>query len=142
VEGFAFALERVALEKLLRVGTVFRNHASKVAAIHDGEYGLSLMVRTEGWQMDTLLSSYQGVDWANKQNWHCNGYAFPSRENSYFGMSMHPFETIFHKSHWTKADIVNMRAETLLTEWQDGSHDDKVARASFFEPAAGSTSGD
>jgi len=133
VESFAFALDRVAIEKFLEVGTVFINHQLKSDAIINGEYGVSMVVRKEGWLMDTLLSSYQGIDWTDKQNWDCNRLQRPSREGTYFGISMHPYETVFHKSHWKGMPEVNWPVEKRLTEWQDCSREDNMKCLSFLD---------
>lgn len=98
VEGYAWATDAVGLGVLLRKRTVFRQHATKVDAIFDGEYGATRAIFAAGYTIDTPLLAYQGVDWRRESS--CNKNMHPSREGSYFGISQHPLETIFHKTWW------------------------------------------
>jgi hypothetical protein len=100
VEGFAFSLSRRALEVVLLHGTSFRSHKNKVSAILDGEYALTDVVLKYGFSIDSLLKAYEGIDWSDHTNWHCNNYKHPSRRDTYFGISIHPFEVVFHKVTW------------------------------------------
>jgi hypothetical protein len=100
VEGFAFALSHEALNVVLTKGSSFQNHASKVQAILDGEYALTDTVIQNGFSIDSLLKAYEKKNWLNKSGWNCNNFKHPSREGSYFGISIHPLEVIFHKVSW------------------------------------------
>ncbi|KAJ1421103.1 hypothetical protein B484DRAFT_399634 [Ochromonadaceae sp. CCMP2298] len=98
VEGFAFALSSDALTMVMDAGTIFTDHKDKTAAIIEGEYNLTTQV-TKRFGLDCLLKAYQGWDWTDESNWNCNSYIHPTKGN-YFGMHIHPYETIFHKQHW------------------------------------------
>jgi hypothetical protein len=100
VEGFAFALSYEALNVVLTKGSSFQNHASKADAILDGEYALTDTVIQNGFSIDSLLKAYEKRDWLNKSGWNCNNFKHPSREGTYFGISIHPLEVIFHKVSW------------------------------------------
>lgn len=100
VEGFAFSLSYKALTIVLERGTSFRNHADKVSAILDGEYALTDVLLQNGVGIDSLLQAYQGVNWSDSKEWNCNNLTHPSRHGSYFGISIHPYEVIFHKTKW------------------------------------------
>jgi hypothetical protein len=76
-------------------------------AILAGEYNLTSVLLKHGVDIDCLLKSYQGIDWRDKSQWECNNKNHPpSRRDTYFGMSMHPLETMFHKSHWRGQPLV------------------------------------
>lgn len=119
VEGFAFALVASAVEAILSNSTVFTAHKTKKDAILDGEYAMSTFARGHGWRMDTLQAAYQDVDWSNRKKWDCNDGKHPSRHHAYFGINMHPWETIFHKSHWSGKENVAGDIEYALGKWQD-----------------------
>lgn len=37
------------------------------------ELGSSLVLLNKGYNIDSLMLRYQGIDWRNKSNWGCNG---------------------------------------------------------------------
>jgi len=133
VEVVAFALDRVAMKKFLEMRSVFINHQNKTDAVWNGERVLGWVAHEEGWLKDSLLASYQGIDWEDEQNWDCNHHLFSSREGTYFHISIHPYETIFHKSHWEGQPTVNGLVEKRLTEWQDCSREDNMKCTSFLD---------
>lgn len=101
VEGYCFATDRVGLAAALRRGSVFVDHATKRDAIVEGEYGLSRAILAAGHTLDCLLYRYQGVDWTDPANWNENDNRHPSRAGDYGGISIHPFEVVFHKWYWS-----------------------------------------
>jgi hypothetical protein len=106
VEGFAFAMSAQALNIVRKNGTSFEQHENKNKAIVAGEYNLTSVLLKHGVDIDCLLKSYQGIDWRDKSQWECNNKKHPSRSGTYFGISMHPLETMFHKSHWSGQPLV------------------------------------
>jgi hypothetical protein len=117
VESFAFALDRIALSYIRKHGKSFSIHVDKLHSIIDGEYGLSRSVFDGGFTIDTLQLAYQGVDWRNELNHVCNLNRHPSRFQSYYNISMHPLETIFHKSKWSNLPDVSIEYTTNYIEW-------------------------
>jgi hypothetical protein len=101
VEGYCFATDRVGLGVLVRQGSVFADHPTKFSAIVEGEYGLTRAILAAGFTVDCLLSKYQGIDWTDPANWNQNENRHPSREGTYEGISIHPFEVVFHKWYWS-----------------------------------------
>ena len=103
VESWAFAIDHVALQLLSEAG-VFYLRACKLCndgVVVLGEYGLSNVLLSHGYNLATLMSKYPaGVDWRDDKHWHCNSNVHPSRHGSYDGISMHPFETMFVKASW------------------------------------------
>jgi len=101
VEGYCFATDRAGLDVLWRAGTVFMDHPTKFSAIVEGEYGMSRAILGAGYSLDCLLYRYQGIDWSDPANWNQNGHLHPSRAGTYDGISLHPFEVVFHKWYWS-----------------------------------------
>ena len=115
VEGFATATDAVGIG-LFYHSTVFEEHETKDDAVMRGEYMLSRSMLDAGHNLASLQLAYKEVDWADRQNWRCNGYRFAARGSQYFGTSMHPFETLFHKAHWetgVPATEANVRADEM-----------------------------
>ncbi len=54
-----------------------------------------------------MLKRYQGVDWTSSLNHNMNNNKHPSRENSFYGASINPYEVIFHKWFWHGCRTVN-----------------------------------
>jgi hypothetical protein len=100
VEGYCFATDRTGLGVLWRDGNVFRDHPDPWSNIVHGEYGMSRAILGAGYSLDCLLYRYQGIDWADPANWDQNDHAHPSRQGTYGGISIHPFEVVFHKWFW------------------------------------------
>lgn len=121
VEGFAFGMRRDALQIARTRGTSFQQHPNKLAAVRQGEYNLTTVLSNNGFEIDTLLMSYQGKDWNEESEWTCNDNKHPSRPNSYFGISMHPLETLFHKSQWRGHEPVLGNYEREYIQFQDGA---------------------
>ena len=75
-----------------------------------------------GHNLASLQLAYKEVDWADRRNWDCNEHRFAARNSTYFGISMHPFETLFHKAHWrtgVPAAEADVRADEmeLYSSW-------------------------
>ena len=57
-----------------------------------GEFAASAAVLNAGFNIDSLMLRYQGVDWRTKAFWKCNGMIDPRQEGSYDGASLNPLE--------------------------------------------------
>lgn len=101
VEGYCFATDRTGLCILWRNGQIFVDHPTKFDAIVNGEYGMSRAILGAGFSLDCMLYKYQGIDWSDPANWDQNGNTPPSRQGTYDGVSIHPFEVVFHKWYWS-----------------------------------------
>jgi hypothetical protein len=119
IEGFAFALSKYQLQEILIRGTSFRQHPDKIRAILDGEYQLSVMVLRSGRNLASLQAAYQGVDWRDKNNWLCNQGRLATRNGGYFGLSVHPYEALFHKARWADEAPVTQQYEHALVDWRN-----------------------
>jgi len=59
-----------------------------------GEYMTSKIILQNGYNVGSMLMAYANrrVEWVSQGNWEC-GYNLPSsRENWYFGSTLHPLE--------------------------------------------------
>lgn len=101
VEGFFWCTDRRGLGLLIGERTIFMDHRTKESAIVNGEYGLSnCLLGKYGFNIGCIITRYQGMDWRKEINWSCNDLKHPSRKGSFYGESMNPYETIFHKWFW------------------------------------------
>ena len=107
VEGFFFMTDNIGLQLFKKEGTIFCNHADKISAIINGEYGLSKCLFKHGYTISCILSRYQNINWLDRKNWNMNNNRHPSRKSSFFGKSIDPFEVIFHKWYWNRNPLVN-----------------------------------
>lgn len=107
VEGFFFMVDHIGLELLIKQKTVFCNHADKISAIINGEYGLSNCILQNGYSIDCMIPKYQNIDWTNSNNYNLNNNKHPSRKNSFYNYSINPYDVIFHKWYWHGQDTVN-----------------------------------
>ena len=107
VEGFFFMVDNFGLELLKNKQNIFCNHSTKYNAIVDGEYGLSNCILENGYSIDCMLPKYQNIDWTNNMNYNLNNNVHPSRNNSFYGESINPYDVIFHKWFWHNSHLVN-----------------------------------
>jgi len=107
VEGFFFMVDNIGLTLLRNQNNIFCNHSTKDSAIVYGEYGLSTCIFKNGYTIDCMLRKYQNIDWTDVINHNLNNNIHPSRENSFYGNSINPYEVIFHKWYWHYANKVN-----------------------------------
>jgi len=121
VEGFFWCTDRLGLDLLRKEETIFINHPSKEMAILQGEYGLThCLFHKHGFNIGCILTRYQGIQWRDKKYWHYNNNRHPSRHKSFYGESMNPYETIFHKWHWHDSpqpvhkDLIDLHIQRLL----------------------------
>lgn len=113
IESFAFALTQETFA-LLVANDIFgaalnrgktHPHADfnqqKRMAILDGEYRVSQLLLSNGYNVGSHLLRYRGVDFRDTANWRCGGQMHPSRHGAYGdGIDIDPFEAIFVKTQW------------------------------------------
>ena len=63
---------QVGLQTMLDDGNVFKCHKDMWDAIYYSELGSSLAILKSGFNLDSLMARYQGVDWSDEHNWGCN----------------------------------------------------------------------
>ena len=124
VEGFCFCLDKIGFEIVYQKGTVFVDHKTKDDAIRNGEFGLSQPIFAAGYSIDCLLYRYQDVNWRNENECvkYDNDNKFPSRDGRHDGISIHPFEVVFHKWFWHRENQVNFEYVDKYRQWKLLSH--------------------
>ena len=98
-EAYFFMTDRIGLDLLITKMPLFYSCSSKYDAI-GSENALSRCILNNGYTIDCMLNKFKGIDWLDKKNWNITNGRPPSRKNAYFGESINPFETIFHKWYW------------------------------------------
>ena len=97
VQSYVLATDQVGLGILQRDGNVFACFEDLHDTIYYAELGSSLAVLEAGYNIDSLMLRYQGVEWRDKANWKCNAGFSPYAENHYDGLSIEPLEAVFVK---------------------------------------------
>lgn len=102
MESWAYATDSIGLRVLIEHGVMLlrMEKLSTAGVVVMGEYGITKALQEQNYTIDTLLSKYDGVDWNDCSNWHCNDNVHPSRHGTYDGISMHPYEVVFIKASW------------------------------------------
>jgi hypothetical protein len=118
VEGFFFMVDNIGLNLLKDEQSIFCNHTDKESAIINGEYGLSNCILKNGFTIDSMLPKYQNIDWRNNDNYGLNSNYHPSRNNSFYGYSINPYDVIFHKWYWHGQPTVNFE---IIKQYVDDS---------------------
>ncbi len=103
VQSSVHAMTRDCFNMLRKAG-VYASAPSltKEEAVVICEIGMSQRVKAAGWNISCLLSPYRGIDYrrAHGEINHTTPNGHPQGPGSYFGQSLHPFETIFLKTGW------------------------------------------
>ncbi len=123
VEGFFFMTDNIGLDLFKKEKTIFCNHADKVKAIVNGEYGISNCILKNGYSLDCMLPRYQNIDWRNSNNYNLNCNIHPSRNKSFYNYSINPYDVIFHKWFWHDFPTVNLE---LIKQYVDEYSDIKI----------------
>lgn len=100
-ESFFLVTDVLGLELLLADPLALGLHSTKRAAILEGEYRITKLIRASGYAIECLIPEYQGVDWTLPQNQDLNSCQHPSRAGSFYGKSLNPADQIFHKWYWS-----------------------------------------
>lgn len=107
VQSYVLATDQVGFKVWQKDENVFKCWESMWDVIWHGELGSSLAMLNAGYNLDSFMMRYQGVDWLNHDNWACNKQHNPYGEYYYDGISLNPFEVLF----------VKMKEKALRNEW-------------------------
>lgn len=120
VQSYVLATDQVGLRILQREGQVFACFEDLHDTIYYAELGSSLAVLKAGYNIDSLMMRYQGVDWRDKANWKCNAGFSPYAENHYDGLSIEPLEAVFVKvkSYLLDLQWTGPSKAVKFDEWQ------------------------
>eukprot|EP00891_Asterochloris_glomerata_P006722 jgi/Astpho2/6722/Aster-06741 len=102
VQSYVVATDQVGFGIMYRNGNVFKCHTDMWDTIFHAELGSSWTVLQAGYNIDSFMMRYQGIDWLDKRNWECNNRQVllvnPYGEHYYDGISLNPFEVLFVKT--------------------------------------------
>ncbi|KAI7838423.1 hypothetical protein COHA_007795 [Chlorella ohadii] len=94
----AWAIDKASREGwqlVVRAEEVLQCYSSSWDARYHSDAGAALALLSAGYNIDTLLTKYQGMDWWIQRNWGCNARMRPDAEWTYDGVSITPYETVF-----------------------------------------------
>ncbi|KAK9803174.1 hypothetical protein WJX72_009038 [[Myrmecia] bisecta] len=135
VQDSLVATDRVGL-RLLREAHVFDCHTKWLDNLRFAEYGASEAVLQAGYNLDSLMLRYAGVDWQDRSKWGCGAMLNPQQDGLYDGIALNPLEVMFvrvqqplvvgewvsakqaTKYHeWTRADRSPEATDITSNEW-------------------------
>ncbi|PNW75479.1 hypothetical protein CHLRE_12g528300v5 [Chlamydomonas reinhardtii] len=121
VQSYVVATDQVGLQVLLDDGRVFHCHNTRWNTIYYSELGSSTAVLHAGYNLDCLMTKYQGLDWRDKANWDCNGRSSPQSDLTYDGISLDPYEVMFVKvkDAMLYRNVSFALKAAKLQEWQE-----------------------
>jgi len=96
VQSYLLATDKIGLKVMSEEGALdcYDNLADTVKY---SELGGSEAIFKHNYTIDTLMLRYQGVDWRNTDNHHCNMQINPATQYMYDGISLNPLEILFIK---------------------------------------------
>eukprot|EP00455_Lapot_gusevi_P057492 TRINITY_DN9809_c0_g1_i5.p1 TRINITY_DN9809_c0_g1~~TRINITY_DN9809_c0_g1_i5.p1 ORF type:complete len:343 (-),score=26.39 TRINITY_DN9809_c0_g1_i5:111-1139(-) len=97
VQSFAWTTDTVGLKVLLSHPKALGCPKTFWDAISAGEVLMSRAIMDAGFQIDSLMIRYDGVDFRKTENHNCNDRVNPLSEQSNDGISVHPLEIMFFK---------------------------------------------
>lgn len=121
VQSFAVATDQVGMKILIDDGNVFGCYTDFTETMYYSEVGLSAVIMKAGYNVDSFMLRYQGVDWRDESNWNCGDNENPfnlARDDEH---GLNPMELIFVKySLWSAAaNTPCMQAARLQSRWLD-----------------------
>lgn len=118
VGGYFFVTDNIGLKLMIDRMDIFMDHETKISAIA-AEYKVTIAIMNAGYNIDCLLYKYQGINWRDPNYIKYYYEVYPDRLNTYFGISIHPFEVVFHKWKWSDQPnkLVNFDYCAKYSEW-------------------------
>ncbi|KAI8473473.1 MAG: hypothetical protein J3K34DRAFT_518952 [Monoraphidium minutum] len=118
----AVVTDRDGLKLLMADGQVLGCHTTPAASAYYSDAGAVAAVLRAGFNVDSLLSRFQGVDWRDERNWGCNGGIDPAgtEEYAYDGTWLDPFEAMFVrvKAHLLLHRLPSAAKAVRLSSWE------------------------
>ncbi|KAL6766934.1 hypothetical protein ACKKBG_A37960 [Auxenochlorella protothecoides x Auxenochlorella symbiontica] len=119
IQSYVVAMDQVSLNVLRSDASALQCYEAYHDAVWYAEMGSSAAILRAGFNIDSLMLRYQGVDWRDTNNWGCNAALNPYAEYMYDGINLSPFEVMFVKmkeylleANWTTATEIKK-----YTEW-------------------------
>lgn len=120
VQTYAVATDQRGLQVIKEHGTVLACHKEMKETVVQSEMGMSRAIIEAGFNLDSLMLRYQGIDWRDKRAKGCNAGRNPIQESFYDGINVDPLEVLFVK---VKASMRDAKWSHVLQakkydEWQ------------------------
>lgn len=97
VQSYAMATDQEVMKLWKENGKVFACWSTMWEVIWNGEVGSSKVALDAGYNLESFMTRYRGIDWRNKANWQCNAATNPYVDMHYDGISFNPYEVMFVK---------------------------------------------
>lgn len=113
-----WATDQVGWDLLASKSNVFQCYDGYWERRYNSDLAASLAMLNAGYNIDSLLLRYQGVDWRNTVNWECNSRIRPDRVNLYDGIMASPYEVVFVPLSMAEAKHrLMLRAADRYSDW-------------------------
>ncbi len=118
VQSYLWALDLKTLDFLLNNGTIFTCHNSMVDTIHNAEVGASRLLLDSGYEIDSLMTKYRGVDFRYNRTAKCVDEANPTFNKRVNGITLDPYEVVFVKMKGVAdQDLDNRERVNVYEAW-------------------------
>lgn len=120
VQSYIVATDQRGLEVITARGTVLACHRDMREVVIQSEMGMSAAIMDAGYNLDTLMLRYQGIDWRDQRAKGCNAGQNPIQDFFYDGISIDPLEVLFVKVKASMRDATWSHVMQALKydEWQ------------------------
>lgn len=139
VQSYIVAMDQIGLELLKSDPRVLKCYHKLHDAIWYAELGSSAAVLNAGYNIDSLMVRYQGLDWRDTRNWQCNAGYNPYAEWMYDGINISPFEVMFIKvkeflldANWTAATVADKYSKWIMEEEEDITTNEYVKNKAYL----------
>lgn len=119
VQFNALATDKIGLDVIHKNGSVLTCHSAPWEDEYYSQLGASRAILNAGYNLDSFMLRYRGVDWTEPRNWGCNAKLNPVGEFFYDGTTISPFEVVFVamntlvvENNWSFA-----RQSSIYQEW-------------------------
>ena len=115
---YAWATDEAGWELLSAHKTVLYCHADPWDTKFHSDSAASLAILAKGWNLDSLMARYQGVDWRQRAAWGCNAGLRPDRLLLSDGAHHAPYELVFSPIAEAQAERHSaLRAGLKYRDW-------------------------
>lgn len=97
VQSYAMATDQEVMKLWRDDGKVFACWKTMWEVIWNGEVGSSKVALDAGYNLESFMTRYRGIDWTLQANWQCNAATNPYVDMHYDGISFNPYEVMFVK---------------------------------------------
>ena len=134
VQSYAMATDRIGLQVLMESPKIFACHAEIWDTMYHAEVGSSRAILKAGYNLDSLLVRYQGVDWRKTETWNCNRNMDPLMPRAFDGGSPEAMEVMFVKIREFQDSLQYKVASTEAAQNYDRWYRTRLKVRSFAYP--------